>query len=257
MERRTNIELRLWALLAVAAAVAIGAMFLLFSARHGFPQDSRQPPSGGPPSAETRDTRVHSASEFVLYRGASAEAPAYVVADVAVDEDFVIQVGDEWKLEIEQTLEAANALLAPVGLRIEMGSIQRWRSAAIENDIPAHVIWTQLKSAEQQADRNPGYLLLAITGQYTPTYDGFALRMGSSVIVRRYQEYPERTAALVLHEVGHLLGAKHHADEEQCAGHGCFMTAEGFAHATDWCDHHREAIQDSIASIMATQGSEI
>jgi hypothetical protein len=144
-------------------------------------------------------------------------------------------------------LAAANALMNPIGLNLTAGSVQRWRS----DDAVAYIS-SQLISAERQAERTPSNLFLAITGQRTVSFDGYAVESETRAIVRFYPERREHTASLVAHEVGHLLGAKHHEDDDECTGHGCVMDRSGYASATTWCDHHTQQIREYLTSNLVT-----
>jgi predicted Zn-dependent protease len=53
---------------------------------------------------------------------------------------------------------------------------------------------------------------------------------------------------LIAHEVGHLLGATHHGDDEECGDDECIMAYTGYIRTKDWCQHHLEAIEGNIES---------
>ena len=55
------------------------------------PETSRLPLHDEPVEAETLEGLGELGAALVFYRGTSSEAPLYVLADVAVDEDFVEQ----------------------------------------------------------------------------------------------------------------------------------------------------------------------
>jgi hypothetical protein len=187
---------------------------------------------------------------LLFYPGDAIETSAYVLTDVAVDEDFVNRLGDDWGDELQMTLDGANALLAPVGLTVQTASTQQWRS-----DDDLYYISSHISSAERQIRRIPGYLFLAITGQDTIKYDGWSQESGSRLIVQFDHNFPRRIHSLIAHEIGHLLGARHHEDEEGCVGDGCIMDGKGYAHATTWCEHHLQLIHDNIASALAPRGA--
>lgn len=196
-----------------------------------------------PETAQSVPGLAEQDAEMLLRPGSLAEAPVSLLADVAVDEDFVERVGNGWRTAVEDTVAGANALLEPIGLRVEIYTLKHWRSSDAEDSVAAH-----LKSAEEQIRGTPGRLFLAITGQDTVKYDGWAVASGGRVIVQFYHHRRKKNSALIAHEIGHILGATHHEDEEKCTGEGCIMDRQGYAHATNWCDHHRQLISGFIAS---------
>ena len=184
----------------------------------------------------------------------SIKAPAddgsvEVLVDLAVDEDFVFRAGGGWESQGYQMVATANELLMPLGLSITLVSVQRWRSESTLRQLSA-----LLASAERQVETVPGRLLLAVTAQDTTRYDGFAEESGSRVIVRFWPDNQDRNAMLIAHEVGHLLGSKHHAEEKECTEEGCIMNRKGYAHATEWCAHHQRLIRENIALTLASYG---
>lgn len=171
------------------------------------------------------------------------------MADLAVDEDFARNVGAGWRAEAHRTLQEASSLLERVGIELAVASTQRWESDDAEDSVV-----DLLDAADLQTETRAGNLLLVITDQHTVRYDGWAQDSRDRVIVRFNHERTQRNAALIAHEVGHLLGAHHHEDDEECTEGGCIMDERGFAHATEWCDHHAETIQTSIDSMLSSVG---
>ncbi|MEE9198712.1 MAG: M12 family metallo-peptidase [Dehalococcoidia bacterium] len=189
-------------------------------------------------------------ADLLLYPGTSGDSSVYILADVAADEDFVNRLGSGWELQIREMLSEANLLLAAIGLHIKVHSIQQWHS----NDAQQHIS-TLLGSAGLQVERVPGHLFLAITGQPTVRYDGYAMESGSQIGVRFYLGDPRHNSSLISHEIGHLLGAVHHEDEAECTEDGCIMDQRGYAHATHWCQHHKRLLMENVASRIAAQES--
>ncbi len=176
--------------------------------------------------------------ELLFYSGASIDTSVYVLTDVAMDEDFLNRVKDDLEGELLLILDGANTLLSPVGLTMQTASTQQWRSDDALYHISSHI-----SSAERQIRRIPGHLLLAITGQDTMKYDGWSQESGGRLIVQFDHKLPRRIHSLIAHE-----------DEEGCVGDGCIMDGKGYAHATTWCEHHLQLIQDNIASALAPRG---
>jgi hypothetical protein len=162
-----------------------------------------------------------------------------------VDEEFAARTGVGLDAVVHRMLAEASELLGEVGLNLRVGSIQRWRSADAAESIAA-----LLASADTQALRLRGRVMLAITGQRSGTYDGWNRRSGASAIVRYYEADRGRVSNLIAQEVAHLLGARHHEAEDECDGDGCIIDRKGFAHAETWCHHHEQAIIDIIVSTL-------
>ena len=214
-------------------------------------------PSGFSATSQRTDTEagtVESPTQLseglTLYRDPFDEGSTYLLADIAVDEDFIAQVGKGWEPYVYQAVDDANYLLEPVGMRIVAASIQRWHSDDEEESLAAH-----LSSAEQQVRHNLGRLLIVITSQDTVKFDGWAVAARDRVGVQFYLYDPQRSVALIAHEVGHILGARHHEEEEECTSDGCIMNRSGHAHLTSWCEHHQHLIRENVASKLAAQAS--
>ncbi len=175
----------------------------------------------------------------------------YVVADIVLDEEFISSSDLEPGEAVDKILRDANGLLAVAGVSVRAGTIGQWRSDDSERSIPI-----LLRSAVEQGVATEGNMFLAITGQYTGTYDGWSEGPGHRLIVRYYDESAFRTRALVAHEVGHLLGARHHEREEDCDEDGCVMAEQGFAYADTWCDDHLEVIGEGIEALLAAQNTQ-
>ncbi len=170
-------------------------------------------------------------------------ASAYLVVDVAVDEEFVATVGADWERDAREMVDAANRLLGQIGIAVEVGSIRRWRSYDETRDAPA-----LLTEATGQAQRRSGRMLLALTGQAAKPLDGWSRRTRTSAIATYYPYDRAMTAALVTHEIGHILGATHHEDGHLCENGACIMNKAGFARAETWCDEHSDQIWEALVS---------
>jgi predicted Zn-dependent protease len=68
------------------------------------------------------------------------------------------------------------------------------------------------------------------------------------LIVRHYPKHPERASILIVHEFGHLLGARHHGEAEECGEEECIMEGSGYILTNEWCHHHLEVIEENIKS---------
>ena len=232
------------------ATAMLAASLLLPSIPGAFPGLAHAPLRHEPVEVEHSLGQSQLPGPLVFYRGETPKQPYLVVADVAVDEEFVGRVGDEWRAEVNRMVEEANLLLSQIGLAISVASIQRWRSKDTWTRISDH-----LDSAEEQVGRAPGRLLIVITCQDTVKYDGWAQKSSGRMIMQFSHGNQRRNSALIAHEVGHLLGAIHHENEEECTEDGCVMDSSGYAHASTWCKHHRQQIQKEMDAMLALQTS--
>ena len=73
---------------------------------------------------ETPVTRA----EFHINESNLEDDPAYIMVDVALDDEFLVHVDEKLEHNVDRTLDAANLLLDAVGLNIKVASIQSWQS---------------------------------------------------------------------------------------------------------------------------------
>jgi hypothetical protein len=168
---------------------------------------------------------------------------AQFAIDVALDEEFRVFVGEDWQQEVRRIIDSANQLLGQRGISAEVGSARSWRSDDLSLDAPS-----LLAEASRQVPRDSGHAFLAVTGQAAKPLDGWSRRLRTSAITRYYRYDQAMTAALIAHEVGHVLGAIHHEDGHICEDGACIMNGAGFARSDFWCDEHVEQIWESITS---------
>lgn len=186
---------------------------------------------------------------FTVYERESPIQQAYVIADIMVDDDFIVTNGSGWRDDITEMVEGANGLLGQVGIEIRIGSVGIWVS-----DEGAGSLLNLMESAESQMHRDPSRLLLVITCQDPPRQDGLAQGRPGRLIIEYYHRNVPRNSALLSHEVGHLFGAGHHEDAVECIDDGCIMDEKGYEHEEEWCDHHRDLIQGNVQAALATAG---
>jgi len=165
------------------------------------------------------------------------------LVDIVVDEEFVRDAGGLWQEEVYRQLAGANRLLGEVSVRLGVSSKQTWHS---DDAVPYASALLQL-SIEQIVHRQ-GDVLMVFSGQMAGRYDGYSRGRARAVLVSLNQRDPSLTRSLIAHEIGHLLGADHHEDDEECHEDGCIMDKRGYIHASEWCDHHRMAIKANLAS---------
>lgn len=191
--------------------------------------------------AETHAAATGTSEQLNIHLGPHDSAVAYLVVDVTVDEEFEAVVGGDWEHEAHEMIDASNWLLGQIGIAVEVGLLQRWLSDDATRDAPE-----LLAEASGQALRRPGHMLLAVTGQAAKPLDGWSRRSRTSAIASYYRHDQARTAALVAHEMGHILGATHHEDGHICENGACIMSKAGFVRAATWCDEHAAQIWESI-----------
>ena len=115
------------------------------------------------PLVDTTETSV----PLHIHLEPHGSALAYLVVDVAVDEEFVAIVGAGWEHEVREMIDGANKLMGQLGIELEVGSLQRWLSDDAVGDAPE-----LLTEASSQTLRRYDHALLAVTGQAAKPLDG-------------------------------------------------------------------------------------
>ena len=110
------------------------------------------------PAGSTGEHTAGRTANLVLHPSSAADASVNIVVDVAIDDDFIRQVGDGAESQVHEIIRDSNVLLKDIGIQIVVASIQQWESDGAQSYISAH-----LKEADEQVERTPGRLLLAIT----------------------------------------------------------------------------------------------
>lgn len=176
-----------------------------------------------------------------VYCNTEPAGKLHVLADVTVDPSFIERSDINWKGQVRQMFQNVNLILEPVHIKIEVASLQTWEP----NQTFTHIS-QRLSAAEEQAQRQPGSLLIAITSDAASRFDGLARRDGGALIVRHYANHPERGPMLIVHEFGHLLGANHHGEDDDCGDDECIMASTGYIRTNEWCHHHLEVIEENM-----------
>lgn len=169
-----------------------------------------------------------------------------IEADIVADEQFIEHFGTEWVKEIDSIIHEGNLLLGELGVRVSVRSIETWESPEMEWS-PSEIVVSAKESAPDS-----GRLLIAFTSQTGRRADGFASYQYAAIALSHSGGSVSLGGTLLAHELGHLLGAGHHKDEEECDEEGCIMEAHGYDHADSWCDHHVEIMADTLTTLSTS-----
>jgi hypothetical protein len=178
------------------------------------------------------------------YHGDGAHLARYRLrVVVAADEEWQRAHGAGAEFAAHQLVREADRILEPTGVDLAFVEYRTWAPAG--NGGPMIRLLNQLESS---VPAGPGYLVIGLTGRRVSRVDGIA-RMGHSHLVARdHPVQPEYDALVVAHEIGHLMGAKHHHCHHNYL---CVMTPKGFELPSRWCAHHVQEIQLYSARLLA------
>lgn len=95
------------------------------------------------------------------------------MADLVVEESFIEQANSDWENQVRRNLQDANDILAPIHVEIDVLTLQTWAT-----DRPSSHISQRLAAAEEQTNREPGNMLIAITADSSSRNDGLARQTG-------------------------------------------------------------------------------
>lgn len=155
--------------------------------------------------------------------------PQVVSVALALDDEWRDTFGPEATAQALKILDSASQLFEPLCLAFRPSEITVWDSQESATTI------TELHQAASDELREfQGQYMLVLTGSAMHGgLDGFA--SGAYAVVERHSEDERRDVAVIAHELGHLVGLRHHV--LSC---GCIMDRTGYA--TAWCPFHRALI---------------
>lgn len=141
----------------------------------------------------------------------SNHEPATLKVKLLLDEDEPTR-RSHWEPRLRQRLElASDVFLQHAGIRLEIVAIERWNSDDRTRDFSQ-----TLKEFEQEVDPAPAQVAIGFSSQYRVERGRFHLggtrgTLHSHILIKERApnvQEPERCELLV-HELGHLLGATH------------------------------------------------
>ena len=161
--------------------------------------------------------------------GRAHPGPYIMTVTLVLDEEWQAYAPDVAAVRLDAAIERVRDLYLEVGIHVEWAAVRGWHSrddrASLRDLLDDLIVAYPARETD---------LVVALVGQQGSGPDGLAQRLGRHIIVRHHQAHPERDAMVIAHEIGHILGADHHA----CRGHRCLMTPSGFEYSDEWCPGH-------------------
>ncbi len=162
---------------------------------------------------------------------------------VATDEAWRQTYGNEAQARARQLLADTNHILEPAGLVLSVASFQSWSSVDHDQSMSR-----MLAHLDDTVPAEPGQLVIGLTGRQISRVDGIAHVDHIHLVARLHPGKPQLDGLVVAHEIGHLLGAKHH----KCThDYLCVMAPKSFSSPPRWCEHHILEMQLGAASLGA------
>ncbi len=149
---------------------------------------------------------------------------------VAMDEAWQQAYGVEAEATARQLIAATNRVLEPTGIRLAVTDYLTW---AGQEGGPS--MSGMLEHLESSVPARPDQFVIGLTGRQISRVDGIAHVGHIHLVARRHPDRPSYDGLVVAHEIGHLLGAKHHDCDHD---YRCVMAPKGFGLPARWCAHH-------------------
>lgn len=146
----------------------------------------------------------------------------------------ILAVDDTWQ-EDADIIPAVNDVLRPTGVRLVVTMRVTW-----EGD--RGTMAGMLEQLEDSVPARSNQVVIGLTGRDFERIDGMAHK--SHLVARQHILYENRDAALVAHEIGHVLGAEHDTCCTEC------VMAPTSSRSTEWCARDAWQINDNARELV-------
>ncbi len=162
---------------------------------------------------------------------------------VATDEAWQEAYGFGAEAAARQLIAKVNRILEPTGIGLAVADYLTW---VVQDSEPS--MSRMLKHLDSSVPAQPGQFVVGLTGRQLSRVDGIAHVGHVHLVARRHPSQPRSDGMVVAHEIGHLLGAEHHACDHD---YRCVMAPKGVSLPGRWCEHHVLEVQLGAARLLA------
>lgn len=186
--------------------------------------------------APSRPAHLHSGQLLVPAQWREDHPGPHVISvTVAVDEEWRRTFDRDAERQARRVVELSALHLRPAGIHLRFSALTTWTSD--DGSVTLHGLLDMLESS-RRAD-GAGIILGLTAGRYAGKVDGVARPRRPYVVVKHHPRHLQRDAYVLTHEIGHILGLRHHA----CPDGRCFMADHQYDQREHWCSEHLEVLR--------------
>jgi hypothetical protein len=171
----------------------------------------------------------------ILLAGEPITSTNEVRVAVAVDNAWQAKFGDDAEGQARSVIEDIAPLFRPFQIQLTPTKFVDWRS----DQVPASV-GPLLDEVRRSVALEGVDVVLALTGVHLHGADGKAGIGGRYALVEHHPGHPEHDRFVAAHELAHLFGAEHTAEESERTD---LMASKGFNHDLEWSACHERLLR--------------